>query len=70
MVEQVNIGLYIADDSHAAVMFPNSKGEIDMNTMFVGEDRMFSEWCSDYFNSIWEMSSKPINLNKMKMAEY
>lgn len=41
-----------------------------MNTMFVREDRMFSEWCSDYFNSIWEMASKLINPNKMKMAGY
>jgi predicted transcriptional regulator len=70
MLEQLNIGLYIADDSQAGVMFPSSKGEVDMNTMFVGEDPAFCEWCSDYFNSTWETSSKPINPNKMKVAEY
>jgi predicted transcriptional regulator len=70
MVEQLNAGLYIVDDSQAAVMFPNSKGEVDMHTMFVGEDPAFCEWCSDYFNFIWESSSKPINPNKMKAAEY
>jgi predicted transcriptional regulator len=70
MVERLNIGLYIADDSQAAVMFPNAKGEVDMNAMFVGEDPAFCEWCSDYFNHVWEISSKPINPNKMKMVEY
>ena len=70
MLERLNIGLYIADDSQAAVMFPNTKGEIDMNAMFVGEDSTFCDWCSDYFNFMWEMSSKPINPSKIRVAEY
>jgi predicted transcriptional regulator len=70
MLERLNIGLYIADDSQAAVMFPNTKGEIDMNAIFVGEDSTFCDWCSDYFNFMWEMSSKPINPSKIRVAEY
>jgi predicted transcriptional regulator len=70
MVEQVNIDVYIADNTRAAVMFPNAKGEVDMNTMFVGEDPMFCEWCSDYFDYMWQRSSKPVNPRKLKIVEY
>jgi predicted transcriptional regulator len=70
MVEQVNIDVYIADNARAAVMFPNAKGEVDMNTMFVGEDPIFCEWCSDYFDYMWQRSSKPVNPRKLKIVEY
>jgi hypothetical protein len=40
-----------------------------MNTMFVGEDPMFCEWCSDYFDYMWE-HSMPLNLSKIKVVEY
>jgi predicted transcriptional regulator len=70
MVEQLNMDIYIADNARAAVMFPNAKGEVDMNTMFVGEDPIFCEWCSDYFDYIWQRSSKPVNPRKLKIVEY
>jgi predicted transcriptional regulator len=70
MVEQVNFDVYIADNTRAAVMFPNAKGEVDMNTMFVGEDPMFCEWCSDYFDYMWQRSSNPVNPRKLKIVEY
>jgi predicted transcriptional regulator len=70
MVEQVNMDVYIADNARAAVMFPNAKGEVDMNTMFVGEDLIFCEWCSDYFDYMWQRSSKPVNPRKLKIVEY
>ena len=46
--ENARISLYIAD-KQAAVMFPNKKGEVDMSTLFVGQDTEFYEWCRDYF---------------------
>jgi predicted transcriptional regulator len=70
MVEQLNMDIYIADNARAAVMFPNAKGEVDMNTMFVGEDPIFCEWCSDYFDYMWQRSSKPVNPRKLKIVEY
>jgi len=59
-----NISLYIAD-KQAAVMFPNQKGEADMNTLFVGKDEEFYEWCLDYFNYLWSIA-KPIVKGKTK----
>ena len=69
MVEQVTIAVFIADNRKAAVAFPNTKNEVDMDTLFVGEDPMFSEWCSDYFDYMWKRS-KPFDLNKVKIVEY
>jgi predicted transcriptional regulator len=48
----VKVSLFIAD-KQAAVMFPNQKGEVDMNTLFVGKDSEFLEWCNDYFEYLW-----------------
>jgi predicted transcriptional regulator len=69
MTEHLSIAVYVADNVRAAVMFPNAKGEVDMNSMFVGEDPTFCEWCSDYFDYMWERS-KPLNPSKMKVVEY
>jgi predicted transcriptional regulator len=54
MVEKVNIALYISDEQHAAVMFPNMRGEIDMGSIFIGSDPAFYEWCNDLFDHYWE----------------
>jgi predicted transcriptional regulator len=69
MVERVSVALFIADDKEAAIAFPNTKGEVDMNTMFVGEDPMFCEWCSDYFDYMWK-DSKPFSMSKIRIVEY
>ena len=53
MVEKVDVALYIAD-GQAAVMFPNTTGEIDMNALFLGSDVAFYEWCNDVFHHYWE----------------
>lgn len=60
----VKLSLYIADKK-AAVMFPNQKGDIDMNTLFVGDDEEFYEWCLDYFDYLWN-ASKAIVKGKTK----
>jgi predicted transcriptional regulator len=68
MVEKVRIAVFIADGQQAAVGFPNTKGEVDMATLFVGEDTVFCEWCSDYFDYLWK-DSKPFDLSKVKIIE-
>lgn len=69
MVERVDVALFIADDKAAAIAFANQKGEVDMNTMFIGESPAFCEWCLDYFEYVWK-DSRPFNINKVKIVEY
>ena len=56
MVNSVLIGV-VLNDEQGCVMFPrihkNDKIEIDMNSMFYGEDPDFHEWCLDYYRYIW-----------------
>jgi predicted transcriptional regulator len=56
MVNSLLIGV-VLNDEQACVMFPriqrNNKIEIDMNSMFYGEDSDFHEWCLDYYRYIW-----------------
>jgi predicted transcriptional regulator len=70
IVEQVSIAVFIADNRKAAALaFSNTKNEVDMDTLFVGEDPMFCEWCSDYFDYMWKQS-KPFDLKKVKIVDY
>jgi hypothetical protein len=56
MVNSLLIGV-VLNDEQACVMLPriqrNNKIEIDMNSMFYGEDPDFHEWCLDYYRYIW-----------------
>jgi hypothetical protein len=38
--------------------------EIDMNSGFYSTDRIFHEWCLDYFNYMWQIA-KPFNPNRL-----
>jgi predicted transcriptional regulator len=56
MVNSLLTGLVLNDDQ-ACVMFPrihkNNKIEIDMNSMFYGDDPDFQEWCLEYYRYVW-----------------
>ena len=56
MVNSLLIGV-VLNDEQACVMFPriqrNNKIEIDMNSMFYGDDPDFHEWCLDYYRYTW-----------------
>ena len=56
MVNSLLIGV-VLNDEQACIMLPriqrNDKIEIDMNSMFYGEDPDFHEWCLDYYRYIW-----------------
>jgi len=69
MIEKVMVALFIVDDREAALIFPNTEGEVDMTTLFVGGDSVFCEWCLDYFDYMWK-DSKPFDLKKVKAVEY
>lgn len=68
MLDRLPVAVYIADNSQAAVMFPDRHGEIDMSTLFVSEDPKFWEWCSDLFEYYWQRS-RPFSLEKTKVVD-
>jgi predicted transcriptional regulator len=55
MVNSLLIGV-VLNNEQACVMFPriqkNNKIQIDMNSMFYGDDPDFHEWCLDYYRYI------------------
>jgi predicted transcriptional regulator len=53
MVESVGV-MTIFNEKHSCVIFPNLKGEPDLNLMFYGDSHQFHEWCQDYFSYQWE----------------
>jgi predicted transcriptional regulator len=55
----------IFNEKQGCVMFPNLKGEPDLNTMFYGETPAFLEWCSDFFDHQWKMAG-PFDEGKLK----
>jgi predicted transcriptional regulator len=55
----------IFNEKQGCVLFPNMRGEADLNTMFYGEDKEFLEWCSDLFAYQWEKAG-PFDESKLK----
>lgn len=68
MVEKIGVGIYIADDAQAGLMFPKSDGDIDMTNLFVSSDRKFCGWCSDLFDHFWA-GAKRFDVNKTNIVE-
>jgi predicted transcriptional regulator len=48
MIDEVQI-MTIFNEKQSCVLFPNLKGEPDLNIMFYSEDNEFHEWCEDFF---------------------
>jgi len=44
----------IQSEKEACVMFPTTRGEVDMSQAFWGKDEDFLEWCLDYFDYCWK----------------
>ena len=57
MVTDVKV-MAIFNEKQGCVMFPNQKGEPDLNVMFYGETPEFLEWCSDFFDYQWQMAGQ------------
>jgi predicted transcriptional regulator len=57
MLPEVRV-MTIFNEKQGCVIFPNMKGDPDLNVMFYGEDREFLEWCSDLFNYQWEKAEQ------------
>jgi predicted transcriptional regulator len=68
MVTKTNLGIVLTEHQ-ALVMFPLSKGLVDMNFIFCNNVSMdgglFHEWCLDYFIEIWN-NAKTFDAGKLK----
>jgi predicted transcriptional regulator len=64
MLPEVKV-MTIFNEKQGCVLFPNMKGEPDLNTMFYGEDKKLLEWCADLFNYQWEKAG-PFDEGKLK----
>lgn len=64
MVNKVQVAV-VLNEKKASVLFPTQKGETDMNMMFYSEDKLFHDWCLDYFWFRW-YSSNTFEEDKLK----
>ena len=68
MTNEVRVSVVLNEKS-ALVMFPSIKGETDMNGAFSNSanrenNKLFHEWCLDYFRYSW-LASKPFDNSKL-----
>jgi predicted transcriptional regulator len=56
MLETVRT-MVVLNEKEACVLFPNLKGEPDLNTMFYSHDREFHSWCCELFEFHWKVAS-------------
>jgi predicted transcriptional regulator len=56
MLETVKI-MIIFNEKQACILFPNLKGEPDLNTMFYSHDMEFHTWCEELFELQWKRAS-------------
>ena len=64
MLDKVQV-MTIFNEKRACVMFPNLKGEPDLNIMFYSEDSEFHCWCEDFYEYRWEQAG-PFDEGKLK----
>ncbi|MEM4237801.1 MAG: hypothetical protein QW050_02300 [Candidatus Nitrosocaldaceae archaeon] len=55
MINKVQV-MVIVTDQEAGVLFPDKKGDTDINEMFYSKDKLFHEWCIDFFRYTWYAS--------------
>jgi predicted transcriptional regulator len=64
MLPEVSV-MTIFNENQGCVVFPNMKGEPDLNIMFHGREPEFLEWCSDLFAYQWE-NAETFDESKLK----
>jgi predicted transcriptional regulator len=55
MINKVTI-MTIFNEQEACLLFPNLKGEPDLNIMFYSKDHNFHDWCKDFFDYQWDIA--------------
>lgn len=56
MLKSVEVSLVVTE-KEACLNFPNLKGETDMMNVFYSHDKLFRDWCLDFFNYQWNRAS-------------
>jgi predicted transcriptional regulator len=69
MIDEVKVSI-VLNEKKALVMFPSVKGETDMNGAFSNSidrenNKLFHEWCLDYFRYSW-LDAKPFDNSKLR----
>ena len=69
MIQYLKLSV-VLKEKKALVMFPNIKGESDMNGAFSNSllnenNKLFHEWCLDFFRYNW-LNSKPFDNTKLR----
>jgi predicted transcriptional regulator len=69
MRDEVKVSI-VLNEKKALVMFPSVNGETDMNGAFSNSldrenNKLFHEWCLDYFRYSW-LDSKPFDNSKLR----
>lgn len=53
MTKGVKIAM-VLNENEAGLSFPTNAGEPDMSKMLYSSDKLFHEWCFDFFNEMWK----------------
>jgi predicted transcriptional regulator len=53
MTKDVKIAM-VLNENEAGLSFPTNAGESDMSKMLYSSDKLFHEWCFDFFNETWK----------------
>ena len=46
--------ILILNEKEGGIIFPTNDGEPDLRHMFYGNDKIFQDWCMDYFEFQWK----------------
>jgi len=52
MIKKVDVMMAL-NEKRAAIAFSNISNEVNIDSAFFSEDKHFHEWCSDYFEYLW-----------------
>ena len=57
MIDKVQVYV-VLNDKTALVLFPDTKGNVDLNIGFLSNEPVFHEWCLDYHQYLWERAGR------------
>lgn len=56
MIDKLNVIMWVSENM-CSLILPRLDGSMELETMLVSTDSSFREWCSDYFDYLWEHSN-------------
>jgi predicted transcriptional regulator len=55
MIDKINTLIWVSENK-CVLILPGLDGELDLKNMLVSSDDFFRDWCSDYFDYLWNRS--------------